>query len=328
MNYLKSMWDWLTEVVEYPPEEEDNIDHFTNPNYLNNTSIIFSYEYENPKYENENPKYENRKRKRRDSSSDDIDNIKRPRENNNRIIKIEPLLPIRYNPSFSTIYISSNNIPITVQISRFKRLDLVIITSVKYIQKWKDVTTSLNAHIATVVSYESLRGTIINDPNTCLVRRINSDFIVTLYFQRLVERGCLLVFDDAIKVQNPNTAISSATTALSRYMVNEVQSGRSNSKTVLLFNSYPNSIISSISFFQLLGITYKSKLYDYNETAYKYTLTGLNDIIMWCEKINDNKTRDIYRRSRKGNYNLQYNTMAIELFKQVILPELITLSNL
>ena len=177
---------------------------------------------------------------------------------------------------------------ITCAIAQAFKLNLIVICPKSAISTWKKWTKIYGIHIIAIMTYQSLRGQECYDLNHDLLRRVNGEYVSTELFEQCVRSNLLLVFDEYQNLKNENTQLASAH-AMVKGLVRLARMGH-RARIALLSGTPCVEKESVTSTFKMLGIIQSNKLYNYNRSAKKYELIGIQEAISKCNQYDPDET--------------------------------------
>lgn len=172
------------------------------------------------------------------------------------------------------------------------KMQLMVVCPKSMMGKWLDKADEYGVKMCDVLTYAGLRGTNKYPPKHGYLEIKNGKYIATKKFQKLAVNRLLLVFDESHNVKNKNAQFN-ASFALVKSVIGLCQNNRAPCRIALLSATPGNEKEHAGCVLKMLGFTTKDSLYEYNRSAKKYNLTGLQDIINKCHHMDPDKTYDI-----------------------------------
>ena len=195
------------------------------------------------------------------------------------------------------------------------KLDILLVGPVSTLSMWIAETSKYGIRLVSTMSYPTMAGTVKTGCNHPFLVRQDNTFIPTEYFRQCVERGLLLVFDEAHHLKNSSTAQLKAAHALVREIVRMNCGSR-----VAALSALPcDKEVHTISLMKVLGIITCLDLYTYDHGMDEYVLLGMTQLLDTCEK-SDKKTTDDVRSNFPVLDRRTIPKVCFQLYTQVIKP--------
>lgn len=202
---------------------------------------------------------------------------------------------------------------IAIAVSKTLDLPMVIICPLTMIQTWENECLKYDAKILKIITFQSLRGTVVHGPKHGLLERNGSDFIPTREYINMVMDGILLVFDEIHYVKNVTAQLHST-----HQLVKTMMEIPTRSRVALLsaLPGYNDTHIESI--LKICGIIYQDKLYE--SKNYTCTLKGITEVINKCNEYNPQKTKEILSKIILDRHTIAptCNALFTKILKQYI----------
>jgi superfamily II DNA or RNA helicase len=181
---------------------------------------------------------------------------------------------------------------------------------------WIRHTDKYGVELVDIITYEALRGSHTNPPTHGYLVKTDDGYNATKKLSQLVKRNVLLVFDEVSRVKNDNTQLESASTMVS-HLIERSRKGKGNGRVMLLSATPYDTDKCAISLIKMLGLITSDKLYDYDRSSRSYTMTGIQELIDFCNNINPIITKYI---SNKTINRSNINAIVHQLYTRVIKP--------
>lgn len=193
--------------------------------------------------------------------------------------------------------------------------NVVIICPATVEAKWKEME-SKGLKINKIISYQSLRSRKGCKPSHGLLNRIDEEedkiiFTHTSELKKLVEEGCLFVFDEAQNIKNKNDQWF-ACNAISSFLIESSGSSR----FILLSGTPIDKEEHAINLMTMMGFIKSHLLYKYNKEDRNLRLYGAQELIDFCKKINYEKTNEFLRFNRFNEGNVRH--ICYLLFQNIV----------
>jgi len=176
---------------------------------------------------------------------------------------------------------------ITFAVAATYKLNMLVIGPKSTLNTWKHWGKIYGVHVIGIMTYQSLRGQS-EHVNHNLLEVVNGEYVATELFEQCVQSGLLLVFDEYHNLKNDNTQLASAH-ALVKSLVRLVRMGHK--ARIALLSGTPCEVKEYVtSTFKMLGIILSDSLYNYNRSAKKYELIGIQEAIDKCNQYDPDTT--------------------------------------
>lgn len=220
---------------------------------------------------------------------------------------------------------------------------VVVICPVSVINKWKQMKNYYNVPIVNILGYQTLRSVSYKQPtHGYLFRRdyqetmqvphpwrINefiensvqkTDFTVTPAFEKLVQEGLLLIFDEIQNIKNISSQFHAAQALVHAITLKEgsiqkaAEAHTTFSSHVLLLSGSPiDKQEQAIHMFRLLGIMTENRIAQQNIQTGVQDWRGMQEIYSFCEYLNK---PELEKMSPK-KYWETFNDYCYRLFQQI-----------
>lgn len=195
---------------------------------------------------------------------------------------------------------------------------VIVVCPASLESKWKTMKKyGINLH--QVISYQSLRSRKGSIPRHGLLNRhdvfedgeISAHFTPTEAYNRLIEEGCLLIFDEVQNFKNKNDqfmACQALTTSILR--------GGGTSRFVLLSGTPIDKEEHAINMMQMMGFIRSQKMYIFNKEENKLKLIGAQELIDFCKILDPPGIIDFMKHHTFTKDNTRHNCYLI--FQNII----------
>ena len=197
---------------------------------------------------------------------------------------------------------------------------MIIICPASVESVWQNISRRYNLKIITI-SYESLTSITGKQPKHGYLHRIDNEdneetFIVTREFKKLVMKKILLIADESHRLKNDNTR-THAFKSLCQYI------NRKNTESrILLLSGTPFTDKKNvINMLLMLGIISNEKLINYIKEENRYEMLGAQELINYCNSLDNEKTREIRNRFDIDKKNVI--DFCYQLYVNVIQPKIV-----
>lgn len=187
-----------------------------------------------------------------------------------------------------TSQMGSGKTYVTIKLAQERKLKLLVVAPVSTLSMWRETAAEYGVELVKALSYDSMRGTK-NGIKHKYLNRSDKEFWITDEFQKLVQKGILLVFDEMHNLKNKKTDQIAAAHALARGI-------KGKSRIALLSATPCDKPIHTESIFKMLGVMNSSELCTYERFDFgegEYVLTGFKEISDKCREWDPKKTRGI-----------------------------------
>lgn len=172
---------------------------------------------------------------------------------------------------------------------------------------WEPIKNKFNLNLD-IISYETLSGV----KGCCLkhnyLKRSDDEFLkfeITEHFKTCLEKKCLIIIDEFHRIKNDNTR-HNAVKILTNFLVKEGGDNR-----LLFLSGSPFDNMEQIpNFLQIVNIIKDCNLFIFNKSENMLKLTGFNEFIEFCKKIDIKTTESIISNSVINNktvHNVCFN---------------------
>lgn len=220
---------------------------------------------------------------------------------------------------------SGKSIIVLMIIHKLQLKNSVIVCLSTMIKIYEMYCSTYGLKNVTIISYDSLRGTSINEDenqNITLshpfLKRKGSTYKATRYFKRLlITEGCSFFFDEFQNLKNENIIQRYAAEAICREIKNVRETLEDCPLSITHFFSATPFVTKKncITFTKTLGIIDSTKLLNSNKS--QYLSSSIFQLINFCSQIDNIKTLEI-----KEKYPIRTNTVldfAFELCVKILL---------
>ena len=196
---------------------------------------------------------------------------------------------------------------------RFGFKKVIVVCPASVVGKWREMKTNYGLNLEDVISYEGLRSVQDHQPSHGLLIRFDETigeemekkkskvleemgilnlelrrrvrFEPTEKLKKLVEEGCLFIFDEAQKVKNKNAAWFATKT------IAETLIGIAGKSRFLMLSGTPiDKEEHALNIMSMMGFIRSTKLY--NTEDGDVVLIGAKELILFCEKVNRDATKE------------------------------------
>lgn len=211
--------------------------------------------------------------------------------------------------------------PITIYTAQQLGLPIFVITTLTACSTWQAAAERYAIPVIAILSYEKLAGVINHELKHPFLTRNDYNekgerdvtFTATPEYEELVQKGLLLVIDEADAVKNA-TARNSACCAMTK----PITSTDSDSRVALLSAT---AMVTSgehvFNIFRILGVTEQKKLIRVERTGV-IKMLGLHDIIYTCTQIDAQATDHVMKTTPVTRGNAE--NLCKTLFTQIVCP--------
>jgi SNF2 family DNA or RNA helicase len=230
----------------------------------------------------------------------------------NKIEKIFEYSPVAFDMSMMG---AGKTYTTTFLANKIGYKNVVVICPATVEAKWKEMVR-YGLKLNKVISYQSLRSRKGCKPSHGLLNRIDNEdeeiiFTPTQELKRIIEEGCLFIFDEAQNIKNKNDQWY-ACNAISRHLIDS--SGIS--RFIMLSGTPIDKEEHSINLMSMMGFIKSHHLYKYNKDDRNLRLYGAQELVDFCKKINYEKTNDFLRFNRFNEGNVRH--ICYLLFQQIV----------
>ena len=202
---------------------------------------------------------------------------------------------------------------ITCAIAAWFKLNMLVVCPKSAKSNWIKWSQIYGIHLFGVITYQSLRGQEGRSFNHGLLVRNGDEYQATDLFEQCVKAKMLLVFDEYHNLKNDNTQLASGH-ALVKSLVRLVRMGYQ-ARVALLSGTPCVEKENVTSTFKMLGVILSDSLYNYNRSAKKYELIGLQEAIDKCNSYDRSET---FMITCKPVNKTTAKTMCYDLYTRVL----------
>ena len=202
---------------------------------------------------------------------------------------------------------------ITCAVAASFKLNMLVVCPKTAKSNWTKWSQIYGIHLFGVMTYQSLRGQEGRPLNHGLLVRNGEEYQATDLFEQCVKSKMLLVFDEYHNLKNDNTQLASAH-AMVKSLVRLVRMGYQ-ARIALLSGTPCVEKENVTSTFKMLGVILSDNLYNYNRSAKKYELIGLQEAIDKCNSYDRSET---FMITCKPVNKTTAKTMCYDLYTRVL----------
>jgi hypothetical protein len=207
----------------------------------------------------------------------------------------------------------------TTYIAHQLNLPMVVICPSRIVTVWENMR-KIGAVIHSIHSYETMRNAGKSFPY--LIKDNNKKYHTTDEWNKLVDKGIMLVFDESHRIKNPTANQTQAAIKL----VLSITGGQSKSRYMFLSATPYDTEKHIEQSYKALGYTSAEHLTDYNIGTKERNNKGIIDVVNNALNFNDNETENVLNMFEPISNSIKaatVNKIAYELFIRVYKKKLI-----
>lgn len=200
---------------------------------------------------------------------------------------------------------------IAIAIATVLRLRMIIVCPINLVDKWRETLIEYNMKYITVLSYNDLKG---NNKGECkkhnFLIRNNENYLASPYFTKVVQGldidpdtglesglGVLVIFDEYQACKNNSSLQHNSAAAIVKEMVKcvKLENRNNNIKSRIgLLSHTPLDKENCFDYiYKMAGIMTMDRLYRYNNTTKITTLTGYEQVELYCNMLDSRAVAEI-----------------------------------
>jgi SNF2 family DNA or RNA helicase len=195
---------------------------------------------------------------------------------------------------------------------------VIVICPVSLESKWRSMK-QYGVPIAQVISYQGLRSRKGSEPRHGLLTRhdifnegISSTFFTpTPYYNRLIEEGCLVVFDEVQNFKNKNDQFMAC-----KALTTSILNSGGVSRFILLSGTPFDKEIHAVHMLEMMGFIRAHKLFNFVKEENKLKLLGAQELVDFCKSIDPEGLVNFLKYNAFTRDNVHHNCYL--LFQRII----------
>jgi hypothetical protein len=209
-------------------------------------------------------------------------------------------------------------------------IPILVFCPLAVVKNWDDLIKDFGIPSRGVFNYESLTGNVNSQPSVDILHRTNERnegkkvkpiYTVTESFRAMMKEGTLLVLDEGHKFKN-DSAVTKAVTALTTALIDSVLIDGTRSRCCILSATLADKEEQIENMFKVLGFVRNEKYIDVNKQTALVTYTGLQELLLICNRYDRAMTESIMARYTVTSKTLK--KVVYELFVKVVAPRIMS----
>lgn len=229
--------------------------------------------------------------------------------------RLEEILSEQYC-AFDMSSLGSGKTYTTSELSlRLEFSHVIVICPASLEAKWKDMA-KYGVKLAKVISYQGLRSRVNAIPRHGLLRRHDSInegtfFTPTEEYERLIDEGTLVVFDEVQHIKNKNDQFLAC-----QALTSSILRSGGVSRFIFLSGTPIDKEEQAIHMMQIMGMIRSQKLSIFNKEENRLKLIGAQELVDFCKAIDPVNTLDFLRLHPFNRDNIHHNCYLI--FQKIV----------
>lgn len=199
----------------------------------------------------------------------------------------------------------------TMATALYYGLSIVLVSPKGVVNTWKKECNKYGVDLAVSLTYQSLCGKKNKPLKNGLLDKIDDAYVTTAKFDKLIQKGILLVFDEVHNLKNDNNQLSSALA-----LVRKIIDTNCGSRIAALSATPFDKIECAESILKVLGIIKSDRLLHYDLGSDTYEYLGIKELLDKCRTINKDLTDNLEKQYRITAGRAQY--LCYKLYKDVL----------